>query len=314
MARTVKPCIGYFSHDVDMMQDKKIKIIKAKHGLLGYAVYLRLLEEAYRSDGYFLKADEDFNILFPDENNLSIESYTEILGDCLSKGLFSEELYSQYSILTSERIQKNYCDAISRRTSITFIKEYLMVEPFELLKTSGSDGTLKIDVNILSLNVDNLELNVDGGTQIKEEYNKTDKIITNNNNDSDFIKSLTDLYPNNKGSGSLKKKSIDNLKKIGLEELKRAIGRYLKYVDDERSSGFDLKYKDFSTFCNSGHKDYLDGTYKESIQGRPVDKQNNKKDGFYESLVGIIKDEQGRNGEISVDYEMCLSEPDELPF
>lgn len=220
MARTVKPCIGYFSHDVDMMQDKKIKIIKAKHGLLGYAVYLRLLEEAYRSDGYFLKADEDFNILFPDENNLSIESYIEILGDCLSKGLFSEELYSQYSILTSERIQKNYCDAISRRTSITFIKEYLMVEPFELLKTSGSDGTLKIDVNILSLNVDNLELNVDGGTQIKEDKNKLDNIKEKEENNAAALRCD---YFENQEVNSLFLEFLDLRKKIKCKNTDRAI-------------------------------------------------------------------------------------------
>ena len=70
MARKGKVGIDYFSHDVDMLQDKKIKIIKAKHGLVGYAVYLRLLEELYRENGYYLQIVEDFNILFSDENRL----------------------------------------------------------------------------------------------------------------------------------------------------------------------------------------------------------------------------------------------------
>ena len=51
MARTSKKGIDYFSHDVDMMQDRRIKLIKAKHGLVGYAIYLRLFEELKAEKG-----------------------------------------------------------------------------------------------------------------------------------------------------------------------------------------------------------------------------------------------------------------------
>jgi len=93
MARKGKVGIDYFSHDVDMLHDRKVKILKAKHGLLGYAVYLRLLEELYRDKGYYLQVDEDFNILFSDDNNLDYNVYILILNECIEKGLFNQSLY-----------------------------------------------------------------------------------------------------------------------------------------------------------------------------------------------------------------------------
>lgn len=146
MARKGKVGIQYFSHDVDMSQDKKIKIIKAKYGLVGYAVYLRLLEEVYREEGYYLHIDEDFNILFSDDNNISFDDYILILNECIEKKLFNSEMYEEHNILTSERIQQNYCDATERRKKVEFIGEYLLIDAKEKYNTE------KVNVCILTLN------------------------------------------------------------------------------------------------------------------------------------------------------------------
>lgn len=168
MARQTKPGIDYFSHDVDMLQDKKIKIIKAKHGLMGYAIYIRLLEEVYRENGYYLQIDEDFNILFSDDNNIDYNVYILILNDCIEKGLFNKKMYDKHSILTSERIQSNYFSATERRKSVSFYKEYLIADPLQ-------------HYNIEKLNVYINSLNVNIGTQSKvkgkEKESKEDNII-----------------------------------------------------------------------------------------------------------------------------------------
>jgi hypothetical protein len=147
MARSGKIGIDYFSHDVDIMQDPKIKVIKAKHGLLGYAVYIRLLEELYREKGYYLQISEDFNILFCDDNNLDYDVYILILNECIEKGLFDEKLHNKYSILTSWRIQKNYCDATQRRKEVFFFKEYMLIKP-------SDEFSEKVNVYISTLNAD----------------------------------------------------------------------------------------------------------------------------------------------------------------
>ncbi len=160
MSRKTKAGIDYFSHDVDILQDKKIKLIKAKHGLIGYAVYLRLLEEVYRESGYYIKIDEDFNILFSDDNNLDYDVYILILNDCVEKDLFNEKIYKKYGILTSTRVQLNYCAATDRRSKVEFIKEYLLIKPSE-------EYPEKVIVSIKGLNVNNEELNAHPSAQSK---------------------------------------------------------------------------------------------------------------------------------------------------
>lgn len=163
MARKGKVGIDYFSHDVDMLNDRKVKLLKAKHGLLGYAVYLRLLEELYREQGYYLMVDEDFNILFSDDNNLDYNVYILMLNDCINQGLFNKKIYEKYSVLTSKRIQENYLAATERRKTVEIYNEYLLLD--------------LLNDDIKSDNVDILTLNDDISTQSKKKVNKKEKEI-----------------------------------------------------------------------------------------------------------------------------------------
>lgn len=167
MARAGKVGIDYFSHDTDIMSDNKIRFIKAKHGLLGYAVFFRLLENIYSENGYFVKVDEKFNILFADENKIDLNVYILILNDCIEEGLFNKELYLKHKILTSKRIQINYIAATERRKSIEVVKEYLLINIIEYKNSNN-----KCSVNILSLNDNILELNTCKSTQKEKEKEK----------------------------------------------------------------------------------------------------------------------------------------------
>lgn len=159
MARLTKKGIDYFSHDVDMMQDRRIKLVKAKHGLIGYAIYLRLLEELYRDEGYFLRIDDDFNLLFADENGINVDILSENINTLLSVGLFDNSVFKAHKILTSKRIQLNYLSATERRKNIEFIEEYLV-------------GCIKDDVNIKRDNVNIYTLKEVNGTQSKGKKKK----------------------------------------------------------------------------------------------------------------------------------------------
>lgn len=176
MARKCKTGIDYFSHDVDIMQDRKIKLLKAKHGLVGYATYMRLLEEVYREDGYYLKIDDDFNILFSDDNNLTYDVYILILNDCINGELFNKKMYDKYSILTSSRIQENYCAATERRKEVYFIKEYLIIDVTSKYKAD------KVNVCINPLDVNINQLNADIGTQSKVKGKERESKEEENNN------------------------------------------------------------------------------------------------------------------------------------
>lgn len=168
MARGHKIGIDYFSHDVDMCQDKKVKLIMAKYGLDGYGVYNRLLEDLYREKGYYLEIDEDYNILFSNDNNLDIDVYINILNDCIKWELFNSKIYKEYNVLTSERVQRNYLEATKRRSKVEFIKEYLILSD-SFVKSNYSKN---VNVCINRINVDINSINDDNSTQSKVKESK----------------------------------------------------------------------------------------------------------------------------------------------
>ncbi|XZM33510.1 helix-turn-helix domain-containing protein [Clostridium perfringens] len=99
------------------------------------------------------------------------------------------------------------------------------------------------------------------------DKNLKSKIKDNSNQDTEEIWSL---YPLKKGKASAIKKIPKLLKEYGKEQIIRCIDRYIKYVDNQRKNGFStLKYKDGSTFFNSGYMDYLDCNYQEDIITKP---------------------------------------------
>ena len=184
--RETKVGIEYFSHDTDLFQDPKVKILYAKQGLIGYAVYLRLLESIYKEQGYYIQLTEVVNILFCSDNNISLNVYILILNDCIEYGLFNKVLYEKYNILTSIRIQNNYISATQRRKEISFYKEYMLVD-------------LKDKYNPKTLNVNILTLNTNIGTQSKVKYSKVKKknIYVDDSIESQLSTQLFDLMKQN---------------------------------------------------------------------------------------------------------------------
>lgn len=177
MARNNKTGLDYFSHDTDMSNDIKLKFIKAKYGLIGYAVYNKLLEQIYREKGYYLEINDRYLILFSDENNIELNVCKEIINDCINEKLFDINLYNVYSILTSRRVQENYLRGSERRKNITLFKEYLLLVPSEILKENQTAHIIIINV---SINKDNVNINsqnagINSQSKVKESKLKGNK-------------------------------------------------------------------------------------------------------------------------------------------
>jgi len=121
MGRPNKDGVDYFPHDVDLSGDEKIQLLESDHGILGYAVFCKLLERIYRN-GYFIHADERFIKLFSRNCNIEIDACKNIINSCL-ENLFDKKLYSKFEILTSQGIQKRYMEIVKRRRQIEVISE-----------------------------------------------------------------------------------------------------------------------------------------------------------------------------------------------
>jgi hypothetical protein len=245
MARTPKQGIQYFSHDVDMLGDKKIKLIKAKHKLLGYAIYLRLLEELYMDKGYYLVADDDFNILFADDNNLDYDVYMNVLNDCIKYELFDKNLYEKYGILTSLRVQKNYLEATVRRKSVEIIGEYV------LFKVNDDISNDNVYISKLYANIGTQSKVNRKGKEIEKESN-TPKGFDYNGLFDYYIS--VNLIKHTKLTSSMKK-SIDLARKdYSLEEMKTQIDRHVIITKASKGSEFPVPIRGLGVFF--GQKAY----------------------------------------------------------
>ena len=166
MGRKFKEGLDYF--ELDCQMDDKIKLIQAEFGLKGFAVVVKLFQRIYGGFGYYCEWNDDSILLFMSENGLTSENknmIAEITDACTRRGLFSEELYHKYKILTSHGIQERYINAVSRRESVKMEKAYLLVD---VVKNNISVDRNKINVN---RNADNADRN----EQSREEKSREEK-------------------------------------------------------------------------------------------------------------------------------------------
>ncbi len=187
MARKIKEGLDYF--ELDCRLNQKFKLIEAEFGLKGFALIVKLWQQIYSQHGYYCEFSKDDKLLFLSElggNSGADENLIDqVVTASIRRGIFSEDLYEKYQILTSRRIQEQYFNAVSRREIVEVEKAYLLLEV----------GNFSNIVYRNEENVDRNEENVDRNTQRKEKKRKEEKrkeeeskyetSCTNNNTSSD---------------------------------------------------------------------------------------------------------------------------------
>lgn len=114
MARPKKEGLDYFPLDADFFEDNKIKILKARYGADGIALYIYLLCEIYKQ-GYYIKVDDDFQFIISDGLKMSVDKVKQVLKFLLERSLFDSKLFQSDTILTSAGIQRRFQLAIKER-------------------------------------------------------------------------------------------------------------------------------------------------------------------------------------------------------
>ena len=163
--------LRYFTLDCHM--DDSIKLLESEFGLKGFAVIIKLFQKIYGDEGYYCKWNQDVELLFAaslstDREPIGGSFVSEVIKGCLRRGVFDEQMYKKYGILTSRGIQKRYLEAARRRTSTKLISEYLLVKVDPKFK----------NVSIISENVDIFNENVCNSRQrkVKESKEKKSKL------------------------------------------------------------------------------------------------------------------------------------------
>ena len=134
MARPQKEGLDYFPLDTDIAEDEKVLYLEAETGLEGFAIYVKLLSTIYRNNYYMMWTETQLSIysrrFFVDKNTLST-----VVSVCNNIGLFDKNLFEKYGILTSHGIQTRYLLALERRSNVTLIDEYCLLDREKIAKS-----------------------------------------------------------------------------------------------------------------------------------------------------------------------------------
>jgi hypothetical protein len=134
MARPLKKGLAYFPFDVDFFSDRKIKVLLGKYGADGITVYLYILTEIYRENGYYLKKDKDFYYLASADLKMSSDKIEQIVVFLCERSMFDKQLFVSDDVLTAQSIQRRFQEAVSERgkkNSVEVFRKYWLLEEKE---------------------------------------------------------------------------------------------------------------------------------------------------------------------------------------
>jgi hypothetical protein len=156
----MKSGIDYFPLDVTL--DSKMELMEAEFGLTGFGVVVKLFGEIYGKQGYYIEWTEEVALLFGRKVGLGRGVVSEIVAASVKRGMFDQEVFRKYRVLTSRGIQKRYFEAVSRRKEIEVEDSILLVDPAQFCK----------NVDIKRRNADREGKNADSCIQRKEEQRR----------------------------------------------------------------------------------------------------------------------------------------------
>lgn len=181
MAGKPKYGLEYFSLDVDIINNTKIKRLKRKHGNAGFAAYIQLLTIIY-SKSYFWKYDQIENVQFEiaEFTSISDEEALAIINYMVKINLFDKTQFDK-GYLTSKDIQTRYYQATKRRKVRMPEGCCILSEEEKAYLDKKSVYNNSISVNNDGKDVNNDTIHVSENKQSKSKRkSKRDKIMINN--------------------------------------------------------------------------------------------------------------------------------------
>lgn len=127
MARPVKQGLDYYPLDVEFYRDIKVRRLNHAFGAASTVILLTLLGAVYKDEGYYAKWSEDLCFLVAADSFAEEELVTAVVTKALAVGLFDQDCFDRYGILTSAAIQRHYLAATYKRKQVKLVAEYFLV-------------------------------------------------------------------------------------------------------------------------------------------------------------------------------------------
>ena len=126
--------------------DDSTKILISKFGLRGYAIQQLLINKIYLENGYYLKLNDDILQLFAMEIKAQSNLVQQIINYMLERGLFDNEMYKNFSILTSQEIQQEYARITYKRVNQWHTPQYVLDSVIQSIQNDS--GKSQTDSNL----------------------------------------------------------------------------------------------------------------------------------------------------------------------
>ena len=174
MARPTKNSCDYFPHDTGMRNHKKIKAIRQKFGITGYAIWVMLLELLTGSDGNVIEDTELELELISGDFGVSVTEIRDVLNYCY----ILELLFLKNGFISSESLDERLLPVYIKRKTIKQLssKQQRLYGKFHKnTDTSGVSVTETTETTVIT---------VETKPQSKVNKSKVKETIGKSNSDS----------------------------------------------------------------------------------------------------------------------------------
>lgn len=111
MARPIKNYCDYFTHDRDMRNHRKVKALRNKFGVTGYAIWSMLLEYLTGADGNEFENSEHELELISGDFGIPVEDISDVLNYCIKL----EMLFDKEGFIHSESLDERLSVVYEKR-------------------------------------------------------------------------------------------------------------------------------------------------------------------------------------------------------
>ena len=143
MERRFKDGVDYWNIDVDFFENKKVRLILASFGAKGVFILIMILNEIYRTCGYYKKWDNDDCLLMSiktgTDGGCSPTLISEVVKESLKRSFFDKGVFERFGVLTSPEIQRRFLRIVGNsRDYIPMIQEYFLLDASSRRDVTGA--------------------------------------------------------------------------------------------------------------------------------------------------------------------------------
>lgn len=172
MGRPQEAGLEYFGLPTNLFEIDELHFVIAKHGIAARGVISSLLMRLFEV-GYCFRWGERDRTIFASKIGTPLELVETIVSDAINEGFFCANLFKKHQILSSKWIQELYHAATSKRKSVKYKREFLLIE------VKNPNAVVSASETLVSGDIEEQKPSgpPEETTQSRVEYSKVDQSI-----------------------------------------------------------------------------------------------------------------------------------------